>query len=118
MILPLEFVMSVVRKIFLLALLVIPGLIGFGLYFGFGYSRADIKVALNYMAKDYCSCIFVQELDPEWCKESLFTGPLNPDFRFDKGLKQVNVSSFVFFSSRADYRGSVIGCALPPQVEE
>ena len=105
--------MSVVRKIFLLALLVIPGLIGFGLYFGFGYSRADIKVALNYMAKDYCSCIFVQELDPEWCKESLFTGPLNPDFRFDKGLKQVNVSSFVFLVRERTIAEVLLGAHYP-----
>ena len=108
--------MSSARKNFLVVILLFTGALGFGLYYSFGYSSDDIKVAINYMAKDYCSCIFVQELDPQWCEKSLFTGPLNPSFHFDKGLKQVQVSSFLVFSSRADYHGSVVGCALPPQV--
>ena len=97
------------KKLFLALLCILIAGITFD---RFGYYPSDLKIGNNYMAKEYCSCIFVQEMADSWCQANLVKAPFASRFLVDRERQSVKVESLWVLTSRADFRGSRFGCHL------
>jgi hypothetical protein len=71
-----------------------------------------LKVVSSSFAKEYCSCIYIEEQDPKVC-ETYAEQVINIDsFHHDRERKMIVAQAFGQ-SSYSFYRGTPLGCSLP-----
>ena len=88
--------------------------------FDFQTERALGKIdegalAMGYLAKETCSCIFVTGQSEDYCKEYNLFGALKDikaNIRIDYRNKTVRASTFLVIAKRAKYQSDKLGCQL------
>ncbi len=76
------------------------------------FETGEIRVALNFIAKETCSCLFVAERPEEECKKYVEIKQLEPKVTVDRAAKTVESRALFFFKSVARF-SQESGCSVP-----
>jgi hypothetical protein len=95
-----------------LALLLAVGLLSLGACSGSRYETSQVRVALNFIAKETCSCLFVAERPEEECRKYVEIRQLSPKVLIDRGAKTVTARAFLLLHSVARFSPDT-GCSIP-----
>lgn len=76
------------------------------------YGKNQLKLTNNFVAKEVCSCFFIEKKEPEECVNNIsIRFNISPSISISKEQKMVKTSHFLFFPSKAHYKGRY-GCLL------
>ena len=78
------------------------------------YTRNDLQLITAFTAKSMCSCLFVMEMDEDYCKVWAKQNPPVADYRVDKDKKTVQSGALMFWLGKAHYVDAKQGCVLDP----
>jgi hypothetical protein len=67
------------------------------------------ELMVNLHAREYCSCVFVEGLDPDQCREEIYKVIRLESLEVDREQKRVK-ASFLWKEAYANYRGERLGC--------
>lgn len=76
------------------------------------YDTSIPTLALNGLAKNMCSCVFVSKNREEFCREYSKIKQADPKIEVNHQARKVKTSLFYFFTGGASYLGERLGCAL------
>jgi len=71
-----------------------------------------IKLGLSFVAKNYCSCIFVAKSDDKTCRDYAALKQVSPQISLDQDLKIATARLFYFFKRQAKFVSANQGCVL------
>ncbi len=74
--------------------------------------RDFFKIVSSSYAKEFCSCLYIEQLDPKTC-ENYATQILKIDRYYHDPDKRMIVAEGFGFTSSSYYRSERLGCSLP-----
>ena len=74
------------------------------------YHNSDLQLSPSYTAKEVCSCLFVMEMDEEFCGAWTRASPNVSSFRVDHEKKAVRATALLLWGSSAHFVSDEFGC--------
>lgn len=76
------------------------------------YANSDLTLVTSYTAKDFCSCVFVEGMDEDYCRRWTAARPAVTSASVDSENKRVKTRALLFWSQKARYVSERDGCVL------
>lgn len=79
------------------------------------YARNDLSLVTAYVAKELCSCLFVEERDFDYCNAWTQQSPAVTKVHVDFDAQRVETTALLDWGASAHFDSDHFGCVLDPQ---
>lgn len=76
------------------------------------YDNNDLELAVGNSARMGCSCMFVMEMDEDYCRAWVKASPDVAKVSFDRAAKKVEAAAFISWAATARFVDEKRGCVI------